>query len=211
MNYELKKRVFVVLGMHRSGTSVITRTLKLLGVGLGDNLHPAGFDNPKGFWEDRECLEINEKMLGHLGSTFDRLDLSWDCSRDDSTVNNLKMEAENLIVRKLNENDGLWGFKDPRTCRLLSFWREVLDKVGCKVYYIIVLRNPLSVAASLTTRNLMPSEKSYFLWLQHMIPAVLDSEGTPRLVVNYDQLMEAPLGTSPSDFKTFQIADGGCK
>ena len=61
-----QQRLIVVLGMHRSGTSAITKSLELLGVGLGSELHPAGFDNPKGFWEDRDCLEINERLLKHL-------------------------------------------------------------------------------------------------------------------------------------------------
>ena len=193
MKQEQKNRIIVVLGMHRSGTSAITYSLKLIGVGLGDNLHPAGFDNPKGFWEDRECLEINEKLLNHLGSAFDRLDFAWECARNNSSIDALKSDAKQLIIRKLNENDGLWGFKDPRTCRLLSFWREVFDSVGCEVNYVIAIRNPLSVASSLASRNRTPFEKSYFLWLQHMLPAVIGSADSHRLVVDYDLLMEKPL------------------
>ena len=121
MKQEQKDRIIVVLGMHRSGTSAITYSLKLLGVGLGDNLHPAGFDNPKGFWEDRDCLEINEKLLSQFGSAIYRFDFAWECSWDDVSIKALKSEAKQLVSRKLTENKGLWGFKDPRTCRLLSF------------------------------------------------------------------------------------------
>jgi len=60
---QAKSRVIVVLGMHRSGTSAVTKSLELMGVGLGDKLHPAGFDNPKGFWEDRVCIQINGRFL----------------------------------------------------------------------------------------------------------------------------------------------------
>ena len=193
MKQNQKNRIIVVLGMHRSGTSAITYSLRLLSVGLGDKIHPAGFDNPKGFWEDRDCLEINESLLSHLGSAYDRLDLAWECTRGDASIDALKSEAKQIVIRKLKENDGLWGFKDPRTCRLLSFWRDVFDSAGCTVNYVIVLRNPLSVASSLNTRNRIPVEKSYFLWLQHLLPAVLGSAGSPRLVVDYDLLMESPL------------------
>ncbi|MGB5750460.1 MAG: glycosyltransferase [Desulfobacterales bacterium] len=187
------QKVIVVLGMHRSGTSAITRSLELLGVGLGDDLHPAGFDNPKGFWEDRECLEINEELLYYLGSAYDRLDLAWERLKNNPFINKLNTKAKHIIIRKLSENNGLWGFKDPRTCRLLSFWHDVFDSVGCETNYVIVLRNPLSVASSLGKRNNTPFEKSCYLWLQHMLPAVLDSEESPRLVVDYDLLMDAPL------------------
>jgi len=190
---ESTNRIIVVLGMHRSGTSAITYSLQLLGVGLGDDLHPAGFDNPKGFWEDRECLEINEKLLNHLGSAHDRLDFAWECARNDSFIGELLSKAKQLVIQRLTENDGLWGFKDPRTCRLLSFWRDVFDSVGCEVSYVIASRNPLSVASSLDKRNNIPFEKSCYLWLQHMLPAVLDSQESPRLVVDYDLLIDAPL------------------
>lgn len=188
-----KKSLIVVLGMHRSGTSAITRALELLGVGLGVNLHPAGFDNPTGFWEDRECLEINEELLLQCGSAYDRLGLAQDIFRNNPLTDSLKQKAKQLVTRKLEENNGMWGFKDPRTCRLLPFWREVFDSIGCEANYIIALRNPLSVTSSLMARNNIPFEKGYFLWLQHIVPAILDSEGFSRVVVDYDLLMDAPL------------------
>ncbi|MFT3929004.1 MAG: glycoside hydrolase family 99-like domain-containing protein [Spongiibacteraceae bacterium] len=185
-------KLFVVLGMHRSGTSAITRALELFDIKLGNNLHPAGFDNPKGFWEDRECLQINEDLLGHLGSAYDRLDLAWESFQEDSVVSALKIQATQLISRKLAENNGMWGFKDPRTCRLLPFWQEIFSACGCSTSYIIALRNPLSVASSLQRRNHIPFEKSYFLWLQHMLPAVRKTRGAHRLIVDFDLLLDNP-------------------
>jgi glycosyltransferase involved in cell wall biosynthesis len=187
-----KSKLIIVLGMHRSGTSAITRSLELFGVGLGDNLHAANFDNPKGFWEDRECLQINEELLNHLNSAYDQLGLLSDQPKDDPLISDLKIRASQLIFRKLAENNGVWGFKDPRTCRLLPFWQEVIASAGHEVVYIIALRNPLSVAASLQARNNIPHEKSYFLWLQHMLPAIRETAGERRVVVDFDQLLENP-------------------
>ena len=48
----------LVLGMHRSGTSALTRVLNLLGVELGDRLMPAGDDNPLGFWEHADVVAV---------------------------------------------------------------------------------------------------------------------------------------------------------
>ena len=186
------KRLIIVIGMHRSGTSAITRALELLGVSLGENLHPAGFDNPTGFWEDRECLEINEELLLQCGSAYDRLGLAQDILRNNPSTDSLKQKAKQLVTRKLEENNGMWGFKDPRTCRLLPFWREVFDSIGCETSYIIALRNPLSVTSSLLARNNIPLEKGYFLWLQHIVPAILDTKGFSRILVDYDLFMDAP-------------------
>ena len=187
-----KRRLIVVLGMHRSGTSAITKSLELLGVGLGGNLHPAGFDNPKGFWEDRECIAINDSLLMHLDSTYDRLGLAWDEIKTDAQVSELKLRATQLILRKQEENNGIWGFKDPRTCRLLGFWKDVFLALECEVCFVIAVRNPASVTASLATRNDIPPEKSYFLWLQHVLPPLSFMKDARRVVVDYDELLANP-------------------
>jgi len=185
-------RLIVVLGMHRSGTSAITKSLELLGVGLGADLHPPGFDNPRGFWEDRECVDINDKLLNHFGSAYDRLGFAWDEIPTDSQISELKLRAIQLVSRKLKENNGIWGFKDPRTCRLLAFWNEVFLVLKCEVSFVIAVRNPASVVASLAARNNIPAEKSYFLWLQHVLPSLSFTEGARRIVVDYEELMANP-------------------
>ena len=188
----IKQRLIVVLGMHRSGTSVITKSLELLGVGLGTNLHPAGSDNPKGFWEDKECISINENLLHHLGSAYDRLDFAWHEIVFDETVTKLKLKAVQLVLLRLSENNNIWGFKDPRTCRLMAFWKEVFREVGCDVSYIIQIRNPACVAASLETRNGIDKRKSYYLWLQHVLPSLLFTQDSSRIVVDYDDFLGSP-------------------
>src|SRR5580698_6176593 len=60
-----------VLGMHRSGTSALTRLINLLGVYVGEDLIPGSIDNPKGFWEDRAIVAVHEELLDALGSAFD--------------------------------------------------------------------------------------------------------------------------------------------
>ena len=188
----MKNRLVVVLGMHRSGTSAITKSLELMGVGLGANLYPAGLDNPKGFWEDQDCIDINDALLKHLGSAYDRLGLAWDEIQADSIVDDLKFRAVQHISDKLTQNNGLWGFKDPRTCRLLDFWNDVFSKLECDISFVLAIRNPASVVASLHLRNSIPSEKAYFLWLQHVIPSLSFTKSNQRVVVDYDEFLANP-------------------
>lgn len=185
----MRQKIVVVLGMHRSGTSALTKSLELLGINQGSNLHPAAEDNPKGFWEDRECIAINEAVLQHCNSAYDHLLMATEDIPDDTIVNALQSRAAEYISARLAENNGIWGFKDPRTCRLLSFWKVVFEKIGCEVNFIIAVRNPASVAASLARRNDIPVEKSYFLWLEHTLPALLLTTGYPRVVVEYDNFL----------------------
>ncbi len=187
-----KSRIVIVVGMHRGGTSAVARTLASLGVDLGDNLIPPGDDNPRGFWEDRDCWAINEELLQHLGSAYDRLAPAWRFVQPDPAVSALKIKAAQLLIRKTAQYGPVFGFKDPRTSRLLPFWRQVIQSCDLNPSYVIALRNPLSVALSLQKRNQISAEKSYFLWLQHMLPAVLDTVGSPRVIVDYDLLINQP-------------------
>lgn len=189
---EAKARLIVVLGMHRSGTSAVTKSLELMGVGLGDNLLPANFSNTKGFWEDRECLAINDKLLSHLDVAWDRLGLAWDEIREDPRVDEWMATAIEIVSRKLDENNGIWGFKDPRTCRLLVFWHRVFLAVKCEVCVVMAVRNPASVAASLAARDGIQAQKAYYLWLQHVLPPLGFLKEARRVVVDYDEFLSNP-------------------
>jgi glycosyltransferase involved in cell wall biosynthesis len=187
-----QSRLVVLLGMHRSSTSAIIRALELLGVGLDSNLHPAGFDNPEDFWEDRSVLEINEELLTLQGSAYDPLVLAQQMLWPNSDLSRLKLKASQLIKERLAEIKGIWGFSDPRTCRLLSFWLGVFSEAECRVSFIIALGNPANVAASIGSSNEIPAVKSYWLWLQHMLPALVQSRGFERIVVDCDLFLDAP-------------------
>lgn len=190
---EVRSKVVVVLGMHRSGTSAIARSLEVLGIRLGDALHPAASDNPKGFWEDVDCLQINEQLLASVGSAYDRLHAAWGDPGQSEQFQALKARAVRTVMSRLREHGGTWGFKDPRTCRFIGFWQSVFREVDCDVSYVVAIRNPVSVAASLAGRNGIHPARSYQLWLQHVVPAVVETGGARRVVVDYDLLLEQPL------------------
>ncbi len=186
-----RNRLVIVLGMHRSGTSAVSRGLSTLGIELGENLHPPGADNPKGFWEDRAVLAINEALLARIGSAYDQLGLvGWELT-DAPDISALQQQAGALFREKLRHGR-CWGFKDPRTVRLLSFWKAVAEREACDVGYLIVVRNPISVAKSLQARNRFPLEKSYYLWQEHLVQAIIGTHGQLRVVVDYDLLLEQP-------------------
>ena len=184
-------KLVVVLGMHRSGTSAITRGLEVLGVNLGENLYPAAIDNPKGFWEDNDFLAINEELLAHLGYSVDQLGLiDWQMPST-VTIKSLGLKAERLVSKRC-KNNALWGFKDPRTARLLPFWQTIFERVGCDVRYVIAARNPMSIVESLRKRSGFEAEITFYLWLEHLVPSILGTINAKRVVVDYDQLLENP-------------------
>lgn len=186
-----RSRVVVVLGMHRSGTSVVARGLEVLGIRLGDNLYPPAADNPKGFWEDRDFLGINEELLACIGSGSERLGLlDWNLP-ESTEIASIGDRGEKIIREKCAQYAS-WGFKDPRTARLLPFWQPIFERVGCDVCYVIAMRNPLSVVQSLFKRNGLGKAKSFYLWLEHLLPAISKTTASKRVVVDYDRLLESP-------------------
>ncbi len=174
--------------MHRSGTSVIARGLEVCGVRLGNNLMPpdAG-QNPKGFFEDLDICSLNEEMLTVLGrnwhdivpiqpNEFERL---YQADFFHRAVELLKKKSHNVPV---------FGFKDPRIARLLPFWKRVFDE-RYNVSYVITLRNPFNVVNSLQKRNDFEREKSYFLWLEHVLSSFIYTENCNRIIIDYDDIL----------------------
>ena len=65
------KIALFVLGMHRSGTSLMAGCLAALGVDFGTDMVPARKDvNEKGFFEHRQVLEVHDQLLALLGSDW---------------------------------------------------------------------------------------------------------------------------------------------
>jgi glycosyltransferase involved in cell wall biosynthesis len=187
-------KVVVVLGMHRSGTSALTRGLQALGVSLGDNLMPASEgNNSKGFWEDLEIVALNDAVLAELGLSWHSLGaLRRDEDFSRLLDSPLACEAEAYLRRQLELHPCL-GLKDPRMARLLPFWLVIFQRCQIEPFFLISCRDPLSVSRSLKKRDGFLLGKSAYLWLEHVLLALLYTADHQRLVVGFDQLLEQPI------------------
>ena len=178
--------IVCVLGMHRSGTSLLTRILNLIGLYLGSgqvSIQPAE-DNPKGHWEHSDIVSLNDAILERYGGSWDEPPLlppDWETA---SLLDDLRQRAQVLIEDQF-AGVHLWGWKDPRSCLTLPFWQQLVPEMR----YVICLRNPVDVALSLRHRNSFSSEKSSSLWFHYVNSAFEHTEGKPRLVVFYEDLM----------------------
>lgn len=178
--------------MHRSGTSAISCGLQVLGVDLGERLiPPATGDNEKGFWEDIDISFFDDELLHFLGHDWHTLAPIQQTEFERNDLALFRLRATELLRKKLKDKM-VFGLKDPRIARLLPFWKIVFENLGIEVSYVIAIRHPMSVVDSLNKRNGFELEKSYYLWLGHIVSIMLDSEGSPRVVVDYDLLMAQP-------------------
>jgi hypothetical protein len=185
------RQLVVVLGMHRSGTSTVTRALEVLGFGFGANLLPAQDDNPKGFWEDADFVATNDRLMALAGERWDSLAPDLAAQVMAVVTDQDRASAIALLDEKSSANQRL-ALKDPRFCRLLPFWRPIIDGLCLDTRYVIVLRHPLSVAASLGRRNAMSVTQSLLLWLLHMLQAERTTRGEARVLIDFDRLLQEP-------------------
>ncbi|HWX40300.1 MAG TPA: sulfotransferase [Blastocatellia bacterium] len=181
-------KVVCVLGMHRSGTSLLTGALRLLGVHLGsdENLLPSDEEaNRKGFWENRLIVDLNDALLSRLGGDWHNLPdfpPDWFSSPEFA---DLRREARAVISKEFG-NVPVWGWKDPRACLTLPFWRRLLPPMS----YIVCLRNPVDVAGSLARIHGLSAWKAGRLWVEHVRSALEHTATEPRLILFYEDFID---------------------
>lgn len=185
----MKQSSLLILGMHRSGTSALTGMLSHLGTNPGPSLIPAGEQvNPKGFWEHAEITALDEELLNHFGLGWDDARLlpeKWWASDD---ILPIRQKLLAVLQRDFGDS-GLWILKDPRLCRLLPLWKDLIAELGCRTLYVLCLRSPSEVAASLLRRDGLSEPESCLLWLLHMLDAEFQTRNASRVFVSYESLL----------------------
>ncbi|HYD82307.1 MAG TPA: hypothetical protein VEC06_21080 [Paucimonas sp.] len=188
-HFPASKKALIILGMHRSGTSALTGVLKILGVELGDALmEPHAEINAKGYWEHSDIVAVHERLLKALHSSWNDerpLPVRWWVA---DMIRPFREEILAILRRDFGDVP-LWGLKDPRVCRLMPLWLDILRELECQPLFIIIARHPVEVAASLARRDGFHESRSYLLWLQHMLDAEEWTRGYPRAVITYDQVL----------------------
>lgn len=179
----------VVLGMHRSGTSLVSRLLNLMGFYFGaeNTALLSANDNPKGFWERKDVVDINNKILRENG--FDWFKIS---DLDKKVLENLESkENKQNVFEIVSRLDAFrpWFIKDPRLCLLLPIWEKFIPNS----VNIFVYRDPMEVAYSLNKRNEFPIPFGLALWEKYNESALRYSEGQSRFFINYNELIQRPI------------------
>jgi O-antigen biosynthesis protein len=191
LSKQTKQQCVLVLGMHRSGTSALTRCLNLLGMDLGSHLLSPEKANAKGFWEHADAVRINDALLQSFGMywhSLDPLPENWLQSEGAAAA---RKEIRALIKRDF-ESLPLWGLKDPRMCRLAPLWLDVLKDMGIEASAVFVIRSPLEVAASLARAHGLSTSACVVSWMQHLAESEIATRGMTRTMIDYDRLLASP-------------------
>ncbi len=185
-----KNACYIVLGMHRSGTSLVAGVLSKIGVFLGDknNLLLQTVENPLGYFENNEVVLINDDILKFFGGTWDSIPtLQYGWHRDARLTSIRERIAS--FVESMESRHAPWGIKDPRMGITLPLWQEYLPEDTC---YIITHRNPIEVIQSLQKRNNDIAVQNFFsLWSQTYKSIQKYTHTKPCIYTSYHLLHES--------------------
>jgi hypothetical protein len=187
----MQRYVILILSAPRGGGSALAGALARAGAHPGTHLVPAATDAPTGNWECAPLVGINDRLLHELGTRWDSMAPMAGGWTALPAVRALRAEAAEAVAAEIGAAK-LALLKDPRLCRLLPFWRELLTEAGYAVSCALMLRRPMEVVASLSRRNQFAPEKSLALWLAHVTEAERNSRGVPRATLSYDALVADP-------------------
>ncbi|RAK51939.1 hypothetical protein DJ017_19205 [Phenylobacterium soli] len=183
-----RRTAYLVLGMHRSGTSAVTQLLGLAGARLPAHVMPGDEHNAKGYFEPWKIALFNDQRLRAGGGAWDDVFSFPYRSLAAAEEAEWRDEAKALFAEEYGKVR--WPLlKDPRVTVLLPFWREVFDALAVDARCVIPVRHPLAVAGSLARRDGFPPEKSVLLWSAYMLAAEAYTRDLPRVFVDYDSLL----------------------
>ena len=181
-------RPVIVVGMHRSGTSATARVLNLLGlptVPESDLMIP-NHGNPDGYWESTTLSDFDDLLLSLEGA-------SWSsppplpAAGEERSLSEFKDAARTMIGR-LFEDRTAWVWKDPRASLLLGLWRAAVPEAT----FVLVHRDPLDVASSLSRRDGLSRMHGLALWQRYVGSCLRGLTGAPVAVVAFEDLRTDP-------------------
>lgn len=179
-----------VLGVPRSGTSAVTRVLSLCGATLPAGLSGADPRNPRGYWEPRASLHLNNTILRRYGSAV--FDPSLRLQEDGGVDADQKTFCINKIGQFLATLPAapLVLIKDLQITLLSSLWFEAARQAGFDIAVVNTVRPPQEVIASGAADFLTSPELGSALWLKFNLLAERDTRELPRVFVEYANLLE---------------------
>lgn len=156
----MKEKVLVIMGQHRSGTSVLSGCLKILGSYLGaDYQEEKDQYNEKGYFEGKWTDHVNNTILNKIG-------MEWNHAIDlpNNWYGHPKLEelygvVRNHILKDLeNKPEGsFYTIKDPRISLILPFYIRVFEQLNLEPKFIFSDRENTEMTESLVKRdNLNP-------------------------------------------------------
>jgi Sulfotransferase family len=193
-----RRPIVLVVGMHRSGTSLCSHILSALGVDMADKIAGPGnasvtADNPRGHWERWEIVAFHDRILGlfnrdYWGRFHDfALPVAWWA---DPRVAQIRREIVAFLEKRMG--DGYFGLKDPRMVRLMPVWHQIFNELKLAPKVVLCLRNPAQVARSLHARDGVDPKIGEYRWLIHLVDFFRYAHSFDFCTVEYEEWFSDP-------------------
>jgi len=187
-----RRPIVLVLGMHRSGTSLCSHILSTLGVDMVDEIG-VNRGNDKGHWERWEIVEFHDRILrlfnrDYFGRFHDfALPVAWWA---EPRVAQIRKEMVAFLERRMGSS--YFGFKDPRTVRLMPVWHQILNELKLAPKRVLCLRNPAQIGRSLNAHDGLDREIGEYRWLVHMIDFFRYTTNFDFCTIEYEEWFNNP-------------------
>jgi hypothetical protein len=140
------KQLVLVVGVGRSGTSLLSGILGQLGFAIPQPEVQADETNPRGFGEPRWVVDFHSRVLKEQRVTLnDSRPAAWEQMA--LAAPKVHDELREWLRGELDKADEI-VVKDPRTVWFLDLWRGCADELGARTSFVTMLRHPAEIVAS---------------------------------------------------------------
>lgn len=185
------RRLVLVVGVGRSGTSLLTGVLGQLGFHVPQPEVRADDTNPRGFSEPRWAVDFHTKLLQQRRVTVnDARPAAWEGTRDAADDAAVLAALRTWLESQMSEANAV-VVKDPRTSWFLPLWSRVSADLGVDARYVTMLRHPAEILVS-ATRSYgtwqSPASRTA-AWINITLETERATRGSRRAFVGYDALL----------------------
>jgi hypothetical protein len=163
---------YLILGMHRSGTSGLSGILSKLGISPPQTLMRADPGNEKGYFESVPLMHLHDEILASAGTRWDDWRLFHPEWYETASASALREKAVAILKSEFSDSAAFF-LKDPRVCRFAPFWLSIFQEQNVTPRIVIPFRSPLEVALSLRKRDDFSINQGLLLWLSITVAYLL--------------------------------------
>ncbi|MEA2125729.1 MAG: hypothetical protein QOI80_2511 [Solirubrobacteraceae bacterium] len=192
MSAEEQRRLVLVVGVGRSGTSLLTGILGQLGFHVPQPEVKADDTNPRGFSEPRWAVDFHTRLLKQRRVTVnDARPAAWDETATAAEDAAVRDELRDWLGGQMAEADSV-AVKDPRTGWFLPLWTRASTDIGVEARYITMLRHPAEILASAAKSYgdwQSPASRAA-AWINITLETERATRGSRRAFVRYEDLLQ---------------------
>jgi hypothetical protein len=186
-----RRRLVLVVGVGRSGTSLLTGVLGQLGFHIPQPEVQADDTNPRGFGEPRWVVDFHTRQLRKRDVTVnDSRPSAWESTTAAKDHEPTVAELRAWLEAELGQGDAV-VVKDPRTVWFLPLWKRCATELGVPTTFVTMLRHPAEILASAfkSYGDWQSGASRASAWMNMTFETERLTRGEPRAFVRYERLL----------------------